>query len=644
MARSSNRDHLLAGCEESTIMLYVFGQASEGLFKADKLQLGPAEFAIVSIAQIPLTNSFLATNRNSLFKFTVLQDALVNPTELIGLRNQTGSGGSIRKIVASLVQSPIVLLIEAEGRAVYFVNTQKESVAFVLDEFRGSYFLGVGKRFVAATAIDLSVHTSYFAVAAKTGSVLIYDPRHNTINSVLGFGLPDPLEVLHAKLTRYYLVVFPGAVKFAELFSRNVQVLSTSNIEGSFSSAQLGFEDSLLLVVDATRLVDFLLDTLCPQACIYCEKFGYQRVCKLCETGYRLTGDHRMCESEKCLASEGPYLQANGSCGSACPSGEAEDFLECQKCADSCLACTAPNEPNACTFCKPPLLLTRDGSCLQVCPAGQFLFPVLNYCFFCPASCIDCDELGKCNTCSPKTKLNTTSGQCLAPCESGYYPEGEGCGKCHQDCETCYGPKPTNCILCTEGLSHSNRQCIEKCPKSQYSNAVERRCFDCPAHCEECLSFDFCTVCANGTHLNSTTRQCQASCEGLPDRYLDRQTNTCFSCPNKCRVCSGGTCLQCADGHDLFLSRCTPVTSIFWMKTAIIFVAVLAVLLLAAMATVGLKLAPQQPSRPLLKNSPDKEKLLFRRHKKSQNDKQIEKAYSKDDMSYSQEDSSMAKL
>lgn len=60
-------------------------------------------------------------------------------------------------------------------------------------------------------------------------------------------------------------------------------------------------------------------------------------------------------------------------------------------------------------------------------------------------------------------------GKCVPECPDGFYgdEDTQECEECHSDCVTCSGPDSDDCVLCEEGTSREEGECVSKqdsCP------------------------------------------------------------------------------------------------------------------------------------------------------------------------------------
>lgn len=58
--------------------------------------------------------------------------------------------------------------------------------------------------------------------------------------------------------------------------------------------------------------------------------------------------------------------------------------------------------------------------------------------------------------------LFPSEGKCVSVCPEGYYGDEDtnDCEDCHLDCVSCSGPGRDDCVLCRDGATLENGQCV----------------------------------------------------------------------------------------------------------------------------------------------------------------------------------------
>ncbi|KCV67545.1 hypothetical protein H696_06064, partial [Fonticula alba] len=293
-----------------------------------------------------------------------------------------------------------------------------------------------------------------------------------------------------------------------------------------------------------------------------------------------------------------------------CRSGMARDPAagdRCRPCHWSCGQCSAPDRPDACTWCTftagPP---GPEGTCLAACPAGTWLRAPGHPCEPCPAGCASCTGPDACTACRPGFLPGPAAGQC-APCAAacaecrhaadaclacapgsdwvdGMPPAGpghtRGCVPCRGPCATC--DAQGRCHSCRPGFLPAAGQpgvCTEACAAGTAFDPVRGHCRACAPGCAECLvpgQPGACTACPAGQALHVDGRcvdacpagfrpaggacvpcgrgclECAAAggaCSRCEPRRYDAGDGTCQPCHASCATCTtAGACASCQPG------------------------------------------------------------------------------------------------
>ncbi|GAB1602446.1 epidermal growth factor receptor-like isoform X2 [Argonauta hians] len=212
----------------------------------------------------------------------------------------------------------------------------------------------------------------------------------------------------------------------------------------------------------------------------------------------------------------------------------------CKKCHEQCANnCTGPRA-DQCDSC---LKVKHDQNCVEVCP--QFMFANNNsICQLCDQNCDSgCSgpgndtDAGGCLSCAIGIKKSNGEVECISKneteCPPGYYrsfkkdPFSKSkivCVRCHKECETCFREDNYSCEKCRNFRMHN--QCIEKCPKSYYSDVEQKKCIECHNAClNECrgpTSSD-CVACRNfKVYLNNnqTVFNCTDTCPSSKPHHI----------------------------------------------------------------------------------------------------------------------------
>jgi hypothetical protein len=296
----------------------------------------------------------------------------------------------------------------------------------------------------------------------------------------------------------------------------------------------------------------------CPGLCGNCDlELG---ACQAC-----LNDNRMVLNAGACQCRGGYSVDAKGAC------------VRAGTCDQSCVTCSAPNDPTACTSCELGMDLGGSpGRCY--CTAGLAWDPEYYGCRACnydcaPGGCPKSDYR-VCTSCKeglPKEVL--INGQCI--CLTGYSRIGDSykCEPCHSTCSTCSGRDYKSCLTCRDPFTTPiNGIC--QCTDGTYFDNTYMSCSQCMSPCKTCLSRPYyCTSCNNGytlygntcvcTNLAVCATQCHSSCrtcsgpnsnQCLSCKSSAVYLNNMCNCPYKSYMSLTGDCLPCADPNCVLCS------------------------------------------------------------------------------------------
>ncbi|CAK71010.1 unnamed protein product (macronuclear) [Paramecium tetraurelia] len=298
----------------------------------------------------------------------------------------------------------------------------------------------------------------------------------------------------------------------------------------------------------------------CPERCLTC-KNEYE--CSKCESPYFLFNGSCVIHCPLQLPFEDI---TNGQCVSVCPPEAYERGYECIKecnliiyqkqCLQACPTGYYGND-----YCKPCRLECKACSTFEVCTeCNDNFFLEYNQCDtqctkikdLKSKSCVDtCNSLLYKNVCYQTCPQNTyeNTNECVLSCNDGYYGSQDfKCIKCPQQCGTC--TSVLQCTKCNIGYFLYNKQCLDQCPGSFFSNPILNECSNkCPL-----TTFIFQNSClfeCPSEYLNDMENyKCVNSCGS--QQYLSKKN--CLSCAIECDSCTGrgnNNCIKCASGFTL---------------------------------------------------------------------------------------------
>lgn len=305
-------------------------------------------------------------------------------------------------------------------------------------------------------------------------------------------------------------------------------------------------------------------DFSCPEKCNVC---AGPHQCKSCDQQYRLF---------------------DGLCYESCPEGSIDQITYCEKCDDSCLACS--DIPTNCTSCREDDYF-YNGQCIQKCPSGTFefgkeckdkcpsgTFSQNSNCEQCDIACSECvDKPSKCTDCPEGKYLFNNEcidkcpdrsvregNKCLTECSAdqylyndicykqcpiGTYAKGIICEECRHPCVECRSDAST-CTKCSSNTYLFNSKCDDKCPDGFYT--YNNKCVDkCPSdtfvHGIECVD-----VCPFGKYgINHACKDCDSSCE-----WCENSSTLCTKC-NKDTYLFNYQCIkQCPNNTFIYQNEC----------------------------------------------------------------------------------------
>ena len=179
-----------------------------------------------------------------------------------------------------------------------------------------------------------------------------------------------------------------------------------------------------------------------------------------------------------------PKTLQTGQCLKSCKPGWFKNDVDvCDLCAAHCAECTSRSY--RCKKCKPPKFLTKNNTCVDKCPDGEFGHVPTRECKTC--------NTDKCMTCADGSDKN--------------------------NCTSCKPPKALKDRECQKGcgpdLYQKNGVCVKDCGDLFYKNITNFSCLPCPVDCLQCNvsnSAPKCTVCA--PPLVFERDACVANCTG----------------------------------------------------------------------------------------------------------------------------------
>lgn len=260
------------------------------------------------------------------------------------------------------------------------------------------------------------------------------------------------------------------------------------------------------------------------------------------------------------------YNNITNKCVTTCDSGYYPDstLLQCKACNVICGTCV--NISTNCSSCNStsgfPFLnkTTTSGTCLANCDSG--MYPDTNQsptlCVVCVSPCVTCTTQTACLSCITGRYLYLTS--CVTTCPVNISignSTSNTCDPCASVCATCVDT-PTKCVSCASSAALHNGSCVTSCPTGMV--VKDGVCVNCDSPCQTCTGTSTsCTSCISTTttpHLFNNT--CVAAC---PSQYYNESLiGDCISCATagiNCAFCSSKTtCVTCDLGFVFLNSAC----------------------------------------------------------------------------------------
>ena len=297
--------------------------------------------------------------------------------------------------------------------------------------------------------------------------------------------------------------------------------------------------------------------------------------CKTCDTGY-YKDSKNVCEkcSDSCTACTGPLAENCTSCnqeamelvGTECVCTNTTRFNHlgtCTPCADGCASCKAPLAAY-CTSCSHGPFVAVGGVC--GCPDGTY--HVGDGCSSCSPMCKTCkDSATKCTTCNENTFKSRDT--CVAAIGFRFDLGGEPIA-CAANCAYCNADR---CVACHHDYEVKNDTCVPCTGKG----GGDGRCTECAPGCAYCRDTEHCTVC-DGHYTGSVDSQADLTCDCPVQTFREPKMRRCEVCPDaNCDVCdmynefvcqrcsadsalnANKTCDRCGAG--MFAKKTTPGTN-----------------------------------------------------------------------------------
>jgi len=171
-----------------------------------------------------------------------------------------------------------------------------------------------------------------------------------------------------------------------------------------------------------------------------------------------------------------------------------------------------------CTECKPGFELWVDG-CFEPCHTGQYRYGYeCHPCTYNCDECVGTMR-HECTKCSPGYEFDMRhvcvkqypSDDSTPRTVFGWYPslDGRSCGECDAYCESCIAPYRISCKSCFPGYTlrihednTSTGECLANCDEGWYREASnDNRCIQCAEYCLECEKIDTCLRCWDNATL-----------------------------------------------------------------------------------------------------------------------------------------------
>ena len=189
------------------------------------------------------------------------------------------------------------------------------------------------------------------------------------------------------------------------------------------------------------------------------------------------------------------------------------------------------------------------------------------FCDKCHDSCKACTNLGDndCTACSDpdfRVMANPPNpGICANNCGHDKFKGATHCQDCDASCDGCDGPDNNDCIQCRSdpGQRHfktADNRCVQDCPARFYEHLATKSCLPCSAGCLNCsYETGLCYQCEDAHLLeNSAGKICVLTCKGNEFWLNEGKTNlykrfetdvessikmgVCAPCHSSCATCS----------------------------------------------------------------------------------------------------------
>jgi len=181
------------------------------------------------------------------------------------------------------------------------------------------------------------------------------------------------------------------------------------------------------------------------------------------------------------------------------------------KCHQQCKTCHLFDYDQSwhCVECNDGYELWVDG-CFLPCALGEYRYgynckPCTDHCNHCVGG-----MRHECTECASNYEFDMRS-VCVRSCDAGYYPllDSSGCGECNAYCKTCLSEYRISCTSCFDGYylrildeNTSSGECMLDCNTGFFRDATnDLRCIQCSEYCLACDSLENCSSCEDGTSL-----------------------------------------------------------------------------------------------------------------------------------------------
>jgi len=284
--------------------------------------------------------------------------------------------------------------------------------------------------------------------------------------------------------------------------------------------------------------------TSCIENCIIC--FG-DKQCSVCKEGFNFDPKLKKCSGckENCQ-----QCDENKICQLCNDYFYPDSQGNCQKCSDSCVACTA----SGCSKCVSGFYLDNTQKC-KVCSNNCGQCESLDVCEACnDGFYLSASEDGSkvsCEPCKDNACLICTETECTK-CNSGFYQLDGNCKRCNMNCDVCTDNE--NCLDCSEGFYLMSDNTCGKC---------EPGCVECKVDYDLDVPVSVCSICDEGFYLDkdSKCKRCGDSncikctddkhCDACADYfYPSKSDGKCSACKKNCKECQDNKgCDACDDGY-----------------------------------------------------------------------------------------------